>query len=317
MGHAWSLPDIRSPLAARADLYYRIREFMRTRDILEVETPSLCATATPDPNLHSLETTLTLPDGRQRTLYLHTSPEYAMKRLLAAGAGAIYQIGKVYRDEEAGRLHNPEFSMLEWYRPHFDSRRMMDEIGELLEWLGFSAPRRVTYEAIFRAVTGLNPHTCATAELQREAVKAGFASEHAGRSELLDFLFDHILGDYLQDDAPYLVYDFPACQAALARLRQDNWPVAERFELFIHGLEIANGFYELNDSAEQRRRFLEENRIREQQGRPQQALDEAFLAALDALPECAGVAVGLDRLLMCMTGATRIEDVLAFALDAG
>jgi lysyl-tRNA synthetase class 2 len=316
MGDAWSLPDIRTPLGARADLYQRLREFMRVRDILEVETPTLCATATPDPNLHSLDTTLTLPDGRQRTLYLHTSPEYAMKRLLADGSGAIYQICKVFRDEEAGRVHNPEFSMLEWYRPHFDSRHMMDEIGELLEWLGFRSPQRVTYEAIFRAVTGLNPHTCATAELQLEASKAGFASEQAERSELLDFLFDHIRGDYMQDDSPYMVHDFPACQAALARLRHDNWPVAERFELFINDLEIANGFYELNDSAEQRWRFLEENRIRKQNGRPQQVLDEAFLAALDALPECAGVAMGLDRLLMCMTGATCIEDVLPFVLDA-
>lgn len=293
-------------LERRARLLAALRAFMAARGILEVETPVLSAYGNPDPHLDNL----TAGD-----YYLHTSPEFAMKRLLAGGSGPIYQICKVFRGGEAGRLHQPEFTLLEWYRTGFDHHGLMDEVDALLADLGLAASVRLTYAGVFREWTGLDPHRAADAELAVKARALGLAGSGWDRAGLLDFLFSHGVMPALGRERPCLVYDFPACQAALARIRPGQVPVAERFELFINGIEIANGYNELRDYSEQESRFRQENRRRRERGLPAVAADVRLLAALAAgLPACAGVALGVDRLLMALTGAEGIDDVLAFPI---
>ncbi|RME33339.1 MAG: EF-P lysine aminoacylase GenX [Gammaproteobacteria bacterium] len=302
----------REALAQRAGLYRRLRRFMDQRGILEVETPMLSRGGATDRHLHSLA--CAQPDGSRR--WLHTSPEFPMKRLLAAGSGAIYQICRVFREGERGRLHNPEFTLLEWYRPGFDHHLLMDELEELLAELrpGWRCSR-VTYAGVFRERLDLDPHE-AQVEVLREAARiAGLRVERleGDRDDWLDLLFSHCIAPTLGRGGPCLVHDYPASQAALARVRPGTPPVAERFELFIEGMEIANGFHELTDAAEQERRFLEDNRRRGEAGLPAMPPDHRLLAALEAgLPDCAGVAVGLDRLLMALHGHRHIDQVLAF-----
>ncbi len=303
-------------LKQRASLLAKIRRFMADRDILEVETPVLSHAGNTDPNLNSFTCRFKPSDPAADLLYLHTSPEFAMKRLLAADSGPIYQICRVFRDEELGRQHQPEFTMLEWYQPGFDHHVLMDEIAELLVSLGFGVPGRRSYISAFEAATGRDPYRATDLQLQQLAQQHGLQGSHHHRSLLLDFLFSTRVMPGLGQDGPEFIVDFPVCQAALARIREDDPPVAERFELLIRGMEIANGFHELTSATEQRARFSADNRQRQAQGRPVVKLDEQLLAALaHGLPDCAGVAVGIDRLLMQILGYDSIDKVVTFTFN--
>jgi lysyl-tRNA synthetase class 2 len=317
MDSDWQPLATRAVLERRASLLRQLREFMAQRGILEVETPCLSAAATTDPNISSIPVVIRGPGGREaQRRYLHTSPEFPMKRMLAAGSGPIFQICRVFRDAEAGRIHNPEFTMLEWYRPGFDHFRLMDEINELLQSLGLPAAGRVTYGDVFSGKVGLDPHAADTACLVRRAAALGFLSEPADDAALLDFLFSELVAPSLGRETPQFVFDYPVHQAALARIRPAQPPVAERFELFINGMEIANGFHELGDAVEQRRRFDQDVYRRRAAGLVVPPCDERLLQGLaQGLPECAGVSVGVDRLLMVLCGTTRLDQVLAFPFD--
>jgi lysyl-tRNA synthetase class 2 len=298
----------------RADLLNSIRDFMRQRSILEVETPVLSHAAATDPHIHSLSTVYQSQDKpHHETLYLHTSPEFCMKRLLAAGSGPIYQITRVFRDQESGNRHQPEFTMLEWYRPGFDYTELMAEIDDLLQVLGLEGSQQQSYRDAFWQETHLDPHTTGIDELRTLAVQSGWETSSDDRAELLDYVFSMKVVPQLGMESPLFIYDYPECQVALATIKECEPPVAERFELFISGMEIANGFNELCNAGEQHSRFEQDLNLRAQTGKSAVPVDERFITALDhGMPACAGVAVGLDRLLMVLTGSAKIEDVLTF-----
>lgn len=289
---------------------------------MEVET-QLCASApTPDPTLASLRTHYLgplYPGGK--TLYLQTSPEFAMKRLLAAGSGPIYQICKAFRNGEAGRWHNPEFTILEWYRPGWDHHGLMSEVAALAQRiLGADRPvEKHSYGDLFAQYLGLDPHAADSRELRACALEQGLAGVDAldlTAGDWLDLLLTQCIEPRLGREGLCFVYDYPATKASLARIRADSPPVAERFELYVQGIELANGFHELTDAQEQRRRFAQESDSRRRAGQEVPPLDEHFLAALEAgLPSCSGVALGVDRLLMLALGRQRIDEVIAFPLD--
>lgn len=295
------------------------REFFAKRGVLEVETPILSAASVADPQIESLTTHVA---GMPAPLYLCTSPEYAMKRLLAAGSGDIYQICKVFRDAERGRWHNPEFTLVEWYRLGFDDAQLMVEaealIGDMLAPYRRLAPaEHLTYAAALRQHAGVDAYASTDAELMDSAARHGIQC-HAqlDRDAKLDLLMGFVVTPRLGLERPCFIVDYPASQAALARLKPGLPPVAARFELFLDGVELANGFHELIDGAEQRARFAEDLRTRQARGQVQPPLDERLLAALaEGLPDCAGVALGFDRLVALAIGATRIEDAMAFTID--
>jgi len=299
-----------------------IRRFFADRSVLEVETPLLSHSVGTDPQLAFFTTEYCLPPKRQ-TLFLQTSPEFAMKRLLAAGSGSIYQIGKAFRNGESGRFHNPEFTMLEWYRVGFTLTQLMDEIAELIEGLfsdqSLQETQRVSYQGIFISRTGLDPLVfsyqdyCAFArECQISEAVDICGQDHA---LWLDFIFSHKVQPYLGENALCMVYGYPACQSSLARVNRHNALITERVELFINGIELGNGYYELADAEEQSRRFDKELAIRQQQKLPTSVKDERLISALKSgLPECSGMAIGLDRLLMVLSGSKSIDDVLSFSI---
>lgn len=308
-------------LRARAGLLAQIRAFFAAREVWEVQTPLLSAGASTDPHLHSLSSEVRALDRR---LYWQTSPEFAMKRLLAAGSGAIYQICPVFRDEERGRLHNPEFTLLEWYRPGWDEWRLMEEVDALLRHV--CAGRRtlapayhLSYAQAFQQHAGLDPHAAQPADCRQVLQACGLGWPQGlpeARDVWLDLLMSHLIGPKLGRQSPCFVYDYPASQAALARLKPGQPAVAARFELYLDGIELANGFHELADAEEQRRRFKADNRTRAAQDLPQMPLDQHLLAALaHGLPDCAGVAVGVDRLIMLALGCERLDEVLAFPIE--
>lgn len=305
-------------LRRRAAVIEQIRAFFALKGVLEVDTPVLSSAAVSDPHLFPFATAF-IPDGGGESTwhYLHTSPEYPMKRLLAADSGAIWQLCKVFRNGESGGRHNPEFSMLEWYRPGFDHHRLMDEVGELVcTVLDCAPPRRITYAHLFADVLGLDIHHSSDEQLASVArARTGFAGE-LSRDGWLELLFSHCLEPQLLE--PTLVYAFPASQAALAQVvdGDDTMPSAARFELFVRGMELANGYFELTDPEEQSRRFKADQQQRQSLGRPVLPVDELLVDALHAgLPSCAGVALGVDRLVMLALGAERIEEVIAFGFD--
>lgn len=308
-------------LRARACLYAQIRGFFADAGVLEVETPLASRAGLPDPALESWRSAWTGPEG-ERPLWLHTSPEFPMKRLLAAGSGPIYQICKVFRDGERGRRHHPEFSLLEWYRPGWGSERLIAEVADLVR-LALNQPGRpveiLSYRQLFRDRLAIDPFLATLAELDACARGQGIAGvEHLNldRDGWLDLLLTHRLETGLGRGRLTFICDYPPSQAALARLRPGPEPVAERFELYLEGVELANGFAELTDAAEQRRRFEQDQAGRRELGLPVPPLDEAFLAALAAgMPETSGVALGLDRLLMAITGTRHIDEVLAFPIE--
>jgi len=309
-------------LRSRAAMLSSLRRYFEHAGVMEVETPLACSTSGTDPGLHPLRTRYTGPVfPRGRRLYLQTSPECAMKRLLAAGAGPIYQICKAFRNGEAGRLHNPEFSILEWYRPGFDLARLMDEVADIariaLERPGLPVEYR-SYAELFRSGLGVDVFSATPAELQALAVERlvlGAESMDLERDGWLDLLLSHLIQPDLGRDRLCFVTGYPASQAALARLRDDG-QTAERFELFLEGIELANGFHELADADEQAQRFEADNCRRRGQGLAPIKVDRLLLGALQhGLPDCSGVAVGLDRLLMLRLGERDIDRVLSFSLQ--
>jgi len=310
-------------LEARAQLLADIRDFFRSRGVMEVDTPICSSHATTDPALESLSTSFTGPGAAQgKALYMHTSPEFSMKRLLAAESGPIYQICKVFRDGELGRQHNPEFSLLEWYRPGFDQHQLMDEVAELINYL-LPEPlpvERISYAELFQKHLGLDPHVYSPEQLREHALQLGVpGAEYLDLTDAdswLDLLLTHCIEPHLGKGGICFVYDYPATQASLARIRPGNTPVAERFELYMEGIELANGFCELTDADEQRWRFELDLEQRRKNGLKHVPMDENFLAALQhGMPDCSGVALGIDRILMLLTGVAHIQDVLAFPLD--
>jgi lysyl-tRNA synthetase class 2 len=319
-GGDWRPSATRVQLAARAALLARTREFFAARGVLEVDTPLIVNAPVSDVHIHSAQVALTAdvaPAGAR--YFLHTSPEYAMKRLLAAGSGDIYQICHVARGHECGRVHNPEFTLVEWYRTGFSLGQLMDEVEALLRMLlgeraAVRTAERSSYRAIFMRELRLDPFAATLAELARAAAAAGFAdTAGAGRDELLELLMGTVIGPRLGLGGLTFVHGYPASQAALARLDPQDARAAERFELYGEGIELANGFHELAAASEQRARFEADNAERRRRGLSVYPLDERLLAALESgLPDCAGVALGFDRTVMLATGARHIDEVLAF-----
>lgn len=320
MSPAWRPSAGLEMLRARARLLGRIREFFAAAGVLEVETPIASRAAASDPALNSLRTRWSGAGAGPQTLYLQTSPEFPMKRLLAVGSGPIFQLCKVFRDGERGSRHHPEFSLLEWYRPGLGYGALMREVAELVRH-ALDCPelpvRRISYRNLFRTHLGLDPMRADVATLRQGAAYIPGAQElDLDRDAWLDLLLTQRIEPVLDRDRLTFVYDYPPSQAALARIRRDAEPVAERFELYLRGMELANGFQELTDPSEQRRRFDADLQERSAKGLDRPPLDEAFLAALEAgMPAAAGVALGLDRLLMVATGSTHIDQVLAFPVE--
>lgn len=330
---AWRPVATPAVLRRRARMYTDIRAFFHHRNVLEVDTPVLSAAGTTDPNIESFTTCYEGPGG-PRPLYLHTSPEFPMKRLLAAGSGAIYQLCKVFRQGEAGRRHQPEFTMLEWYRPGLDHFALMEEVEALvravLPELSLGPTVTLSYAEAFRRYVGIDPHNatgealaaCATDHglMVGNAAQSGSGrSSQAGprddwsRDTWLELLQAEVLEPALPGGQPVFLHAFPASQAALARVSAGTPTVAERFELYINGMELANGFHELGDAGEQRRRFEADQARRAASGQVPVPFDEHLLQALtQGLPDCAGVALGIDRLLMLALGAASIKEVVAF-----
>ena len=304
---------------ARAKIIAEIRQFFTERGLLEVETPVLSEFGVTDLHLSTFNTEFVAPfDELSKTLWLSTSPEYHMKRLLAAGSGPIFQIGKVFRNEEAGNRHNPEFTMLEWYRPHFDMYRLMNEVDDLLQQILDCKPAEtLSYQFVFQEYVGLDPLSATRQELVEAARKHNFmADEDEDRDTLLQFLFSEVVEPKIGQEAPVAVYHFPSSQAALAQLSPEDSRVAERFEFYYKGLELANGFHELTDAREQQYRFEKDNRLREKAGLPQREIDYRFLGALQAgIPNTSGVALGVDRLIMIALGAESIKEVISFSVE--
>jgi len=314
-------------LRLRARMLTGIRAFFAERGVLEVETPCLSSAATPDPALLSFTTRYTGPLFPQgQALYLHTSPEFPMKRLLAAGSGSIYQICKVFRDGEAGRNHNPEFTLLEWYRTGFDTAQLMTEVDALVQQLlgahmSLAASEKLSYREAFQRHADIDPHTATAQEFAQTAraheihAPPGMLA-HQDVSIWRDLLLTHLIEPRLGQGRLTFLYDYPAAQASLARVRPGNPPLAERFELYLHGTELANGFHELADASEQRTRFERQLHTRAAEHLPALPLDENLLAALaSGLPDCSGVALGFDRLAMLAAGAKSLREVITFPAD--
>lgn len=307
-------------LQLRANILARIRQFFAKRKVLEVDTPLLSQATVTDKYLHSFQTDYFFANPSQKkTFYLQTSPEFAMKRLLAAGSGPIYQICKAFRNQgESGHLHNPEFTMLEWYRPGFNHHALMDEMEALLSMLlDYQAAQRFTYSELFQNMLELDPHSASITELKQTANRF-IATENLSameRDDWLNLLMTHYIEPKLPD-CPVFIYDFPASQAALAKIRPGNPSIAERFEVYVQGIELANGFHELTASQEQRQRFMKDLTQREKMGYAAVPIDEHLLAALEhGLPNCAGVALGIDRLIMLAAKKRSIHEVIAFSIE--
>jgi lysyl-tRNA synthetase class 2 len=315
----WRPTATLAALRRRAAMLARVRAFFAERGVLEVETPTLSTGGVTDPQIESLVSRVA---GLPADLYLTTSPEFAMKRLLAAGSGDIYQLCKVFRDGERGRWHNPEFTLLEWYRIGFDDAALMSEVELLIAELlaperRLPAARRLTYAEALGQYAGVDPYSADERELDEAARRLGVACETGlDRDGKLDLLMALAVGPQLGRERPCFVCDYPASQASLARLKPGSPPVAARFELYLDGIELCNGFHELANPVEQRARFEQDLAIRRGRGQVQPRLDDRLLAALgEGMPDCAGVALGFDRLAAIAQGATRLSDVLAFSIE--
>ncbi len=321
-GSDWRATANAAMLRRRAALLAAIRRFFAEREVLEVDTPMVVNAPVTDLHIHSARVRFNAEPGTAATeFFLHTSPEYAMKRLLAGGLGDIYQICHVVRGLERGRLHNAEFTLIEWYRQGWTLAALMDEVEALVRIaLGKRAAAhgsvRLSYREVFVQQLGIDPFDASLQQLTDAARAAGFAGAPAGRDELLELLMSVRVGPNLGRGALTFVHGYPASQAALARLDPADPRAAQRFELYCDGIELANGFHELTDAHEQRARFEHDIAERGRLGLEALSPDERLLAALAAgLPDSCGVALGFDRLLMLAEGAERIDDVLPFPIE--
>ncbi|KJV38713.1 EF-P lysine aminoacylase EpmA [Acinetobacter brisouii] len=309
-------------LKARAKMYQRIRQFFAERDVLEVETPVLSQAAVTDVHLASVPA-LRHVNGQQHTHYLQTSPEFAMKRLLASGSGAIFQICKVFRDDEHGRKHNSEFTMLEWYRPAFSLTDLMHETSALLnvclaERFSDLRPMVLSYKHAFQDRLDINPLQATLQQLKDTARRVGLNLDLGDdRLAYMDLLFSHMVEPSLGFDTPVFLTDFPPEMASLAKVKTDDdgEQVAARFEVYIEGLELANAYDELVDAEVLRQRFMADNAERAAQGLTVMPIDEHLLAALPHMPECSGIALGIDRLLMIAQNKLKLEQVITFPAE--
>ncbi|MFT6029710.1 MAG: lysyl-tRNA synthetase class 2 [Oleiphilaceae bacterium] len=330
------LPDWRpscslEAIKARAEVYASIRAFFYSRVVLEVETPLLSKSTATDPFLDSIQVNLSISTGLPvQAYFLHTSPEFPMKRLLASGSGPIYQLCKTFRNAETGHRHNPEFTMLEWYRPGFDMNQLMVEVSELVSKVLNNAEvvvEKLSYREAFLNFLNIDPFLATDTELIKLAQdKAGYFSSGKDGCSIRDDYLNLLLGVCIEpflgkneqgDMEPVFLYGYPASQASLAKLKQDEFgqEIAERFELYINGLEIANGYFELTDAEEQVKRFNKDNENRKSLGLSIIPVDENLLAALDeGMPSCSGVALGVDRLLMIKLNTSSIEEVISFPI---
>ncbi|WP_130618829.1 EF-P lysine aminoacylase EpmA [Dyella amyloliquefaciens] len=305
-------------LHLRARLYALIRAFFAERDVLEVETPILSAAGNTDPNIESFSTAFHgHVDAGSRERWMRTSPEYPLKRLLASGVGDCYELGRVFRNGEAGGRHNPEFSMLEWYRIGWDHHRLMEESIALVEAALALVGRRVEvcvegYRQLFIDELGIDPIHASIETLREPLAEYGIDPAGLTRDDWLDLLITHRLQPAFPNNRITVIHDYPASQCALAKVRPGDPPLAERFELYLGRYELANGYHELNDATEQRLRFDRDNAVRRERGQREIPVDERLLGVLDAMPDCAGVAMGIERLLMCLVGTDAIADVLTF-----
>lgn len=301
-------------LYARAEALAVVREFFSIHDVLEVETPLACAYTVTEPNIESFAIT------GQQDRFLQTSPEYAMKRLLAAGSSDIYQICKCFRQGEQGVKHNPEFTMIEWYRKDFSLDQIMQEtvalIGAVMNLAGLNKQvEYLAYADLFEEVLGIPYFDVTETDLDRLADQHGLQSyESASSAQKIDFIFSHVIAKQFNSNTITCVFHYPSEQAALARLKPDDDSVAERFEVFCGDLELANGYVELVDADEQLRRFNKDQTVRSDHHLSEVKIDPRLLEALKhGLPECAGVALGLDRLLQLVLNAPSIEEVMSFS----
>ncbi len=319
---AWTPSATRDALRLRAWINRLIREFFHERNVLEVETPVLSLAGVSDPHIAPFHLQFSgRTDGGSRTRWLRTSPEYPMKRLLAAGIGDCYELGRVFRDGEAGGRHNPEFTMLEWYRVGWDHHRLMGETIELVQAALSLVGRQldaidiVTYADVYQRTLGIDPHAASFEQLREAMGDVVIDPDGLTRDDWLDLLMTHRIQPSFPVDTITVIHEYPASQAALARVRSevDGQAFAERFELYLGPLELANGYHELGDAQEQRTRFERDTEIRHGRADVPRPIDHHLLDALDhGFPDCAGVALGVDRLLMAMLGTSRIADALAF-----
>jgi lysyl-tRNA synthetase class 2 len=306
----WQPTASTAHLKSRADLLHNIRTYFSSQQVMEVETPILSSAGNTDPEISSIRT--------QSGKFLRTSPEFALKRLLAAGSGDVYELGRVFRDGESGRCHNPEFTMLEWYRIGYNHHQLMDEVATLVRACGqgkFDKWReeRLSYRQLFLQHLSFDPFTADEQTLCACAKKNGISDIELNRKQWLDLLISLVIQPALPEKCLTFVYDYPADQAALSRIRPGSPSLAERFELYLGQTELANGYQELTDALEQQQRFDAENAKRKVLGEEVYRVDQHLIAALEnGLPECAGVALGVDRLLMAMGDLDSINQVTAF-----
>ncbi|MBQ61675.1 MAG: hypothetical protein CMQ19_06330 [Gammaproteobacteria bacterium] len=315
----------RTVLLARAKLLQAVRLYFHEQDVLEVATPALGSRGVTDSQIQNLKV-----NSNNQSYYLQTSPEFAMKRLLASGSGSIYQICSAYRGGEQGRYHNMEFMMLEWYRVGYTLTELMDDVEQMLRFIthrlalketNFRQLNRVSYRELFQQKFAIDPHHATIEELRTQAELANIDCSHiidrgdeGTLSEYMEVMFslgiEPALGEYT------IVYNYPACQVALAQLGEAGGDqVARRFEVYVSGLELANGYLELGDSSEAREHMNRDNELRAVRGLETVEVDEQFLASLSYMPECSGIALGLDRLLMVLLGKNQLSDVISFSLE--
>jgi len=309
----------------RSQVLSQIRQFFSERNVVEVETPALSQGTVTDVHLDALTCEYNFladsPMSESDTLYLQTSPEFHMKRLLASGYGCIYQIAKAFRYEEAGRHHNPEFTMLEWYRIGFNQFDLMSEVSELLKIaIGCNEPLFTSYQNIFQQTLNIDPLEANFEMLRQFIIEHGKAAEWlfetGDKDLLLQFIFSEIIEPTIGNEVPQFIYNFPVEQASLAKVSTEDTRIAERFECYYQGIELANGFNELTDANEQLNRFNKDNQKRKNQELPVRPIDKNFIAALkQGLPQCAGVALGIDRLLMLALDVKKISEVQSFSIE--
>ncbi|RUO73775.1 elongation factor P--(R)-beta-lysine ligase [Idiomarina seosinensis] len=320
----WRSAATLDTLRYRAKLMGQVRQFFEQRDVLEVDTPTLARAGVTDLYLENLTSRLAAgADGQPMTLHLQTSPEFALKRLIAQHHIDVYQLSHVFRDDEIGRFHNPEFSLLEWYRLGLDTQQLIQEISELLTETTAAPPvQALSYQQAFIHYCEADPLTAdGIAAIHQQLLARDdtqqWMQQESDTDTILQVAFNLLVEPRLDEKTPIAITNFPASQAALAQLSEDDPRVAHRFEIYYQGVELANGYKELTDATAQQQRFEHDNRRRQEQGKPVKQLDFALIEALKhGLPDCSGVALGFDRLLMIALGAKHIKEVLPFSIES-